>query len=49
MRLPTHGYYELWVKAIDSSGKSQAHAAQFWNPQGYGANVFHRVRVLVEA
>jgi DMSO/TMAO reductase YedYZ molybdopterin-dependent catalytic subunit len=49
LRLPTHGYYELWVKATDSSGKSQAHAAQFWNPQGYGANVFHRVRVLVEA
>lgn len=49
LRLPTEGYYELWVKAIDSSGKSQAHTAQFWNPQGYGANVFHRVRVLIEA
>jgi sulfite oxidase len=49
LKVPTHGYYELWVKATDSSGKSQAHAAQFWNPQGYGANVFHRVRVLIEA
>jgi hypothetical protein len=37
------------VQATDSSGKSPAHAAQFWNPQGYGANTFHRVRVLVEA
>ncbi len=49
LKVPTHGYYELWVKATDSTGKSQAHAAQFWNPQGYGANVFHRVRVLIEA
>jgi DMSO/TMAO reductase YedYZ molybdopterin-dependent catalytic subunit len=49
LKVATSGYYELWVKATDSSGKSQAHAAQFWNPQGYGANVFHRVRVLVEA
>jgi DMSO/TMAO reductase YedYZ molybdopterin-dependent catalytic subunit len=49
VKVPTHGYYELWVKATDSSGKGQSHAAQFWNPQGYGANVFHRVRVLVEA
>ncbi len=49
LALPTHGYYELWVKATDSGGKSQAHAAQFWNPQGYGANTFHRVRVLIEA
>jgi DMSO/TMAO reductase YedYZ molybdopterin-dependent catalytic subunit len=49
LKLPTAGYYELWVKATDSAGKSQAFTAQFWNPQGYGANVFHRVRVLVEA
>jgi len=49
LKVPTHGYYEFWVKASDSGGKSQAHSAQFWNPQGYGANVFHRVRVLVEA
>ena len=49
LKAPTPGYYELWVKATDSSGKGQAHTAQFWNPQGYGANVFHRVRVLVEA
>lgn len=49
VKVPYAGYYELWVKATDSSGKGQAHAAQFWNPQGYGANTFHRVRVLIEA
>jgi DMSO/TMAO reductase YedYZ molybdopterin-dependent catalytic subunit len=49
LKLANPGYYELWVRATDSSGKSQAMAAPFWNPQGYGANVIQRVRVLVEA
>jgi DMSO/TMAO reductase YedYZ molybdopterin-dependent catalytic subunit len=49
LKVPTHGYYELWVKATDSSGKVQPPVAPFWNPQGYGANTWHRVRVLIEA
>jgi DMSO/TMAO reductase YedYZ molybdopterin-dependent catalytic subunit len=49
LKLANPGYYEFWVRATDSAGKSQAFTAPFWNPQGYGANAFHRVRVLVEA
>jgi DMSO/TMAO reductase YedYZ molybdopterin-dependent catalytic subunit len=49
VKLPTAGYYELWVRATDSRGTTQPHAAANWNPQGYGANSFHRVRVLIEA
>jgi DMSO/TMAO reductase YedYZ molybdopterin-dependent catalytic subunit len=49
MALPSHGYYEAWVRATDSDGKMQPHAAANWNPQGYGGNVLHRVAVLVKA
>jgi sulfite oxidase len=45
--LPSQGYYELWVRATDSDGRMQPHTAGNWNPQGYGANPFHRVAVLV--
>ncbi len=45
--LPSDGYYELWTRATDSRGLMQPHAAANWNPQGYGANPFHRVAVLV--
>lgn len=49
VQLPTAGYYELYVRATDSDGKMQTHAAANWNPQGYGGNVFHRIAILVEA
>lgn len=49
LTLPTDGYYELWVRATDSTGRGQSHAAANWNPQGYGGNVMHRVAVLVAA
>jgi DMSO/TMAO reductase YedYZ molybdopterin-dependent catalytic subunit len=47
VRLPTDGYYEVWVRATDSNGVAQPHIAGNWNPQGYGANPMHRVAVLV--
>jgi DMSO/TMAO reductase YedYZ molybdopterin-dependent catalytic subunit len=47
LRVPSDGYYELWSRATDSDGKMQPHAAANWNPQGYGANPFHRVAVLI--
>jgi DMSO/TMAO reductase YedYZ molybdopterin-dependent catalytic subunit len=47
LTLPSDGYFELWVRATDSRGLAQPHAAANWNPQGYGANPFHRVAVLV--
>jgi sulfite oxidase len=49
VELPTHGYYEIWARAVDSGGTSQPFAAPNWNPGGYGGNAYHRVAVLVEA
>jgi DMSO/TMAO reductase YedYZ molybdopterin-dependent catalytic subunit len=46
--LPTAGYHEIWARAVDASGRSQPFAAANWNPQGYGANAYHRIAVLVE-
>jgi DMSO/TMAO reductase YedYZ molybdopterin-dependent catalytic subunit len=45
--LPSDGYYELWARATDASGKMQPHIAGGWNPQGYGANPMHRIAVFV--
>jgi sulfite oxidase len=45
--LPSDGYYELWVRATDTTGKMQPHIAGNWNPQGYGGNPMHRIAVLV--
>jgi sulfite oxidase len=47
LALPSDGYFELWVRATDSRGIAQPHVATNWNPQGYGANPFHRIAVLV--
>jgi DMSO/TMAO reductase YedYZ molybdopterin-dependent catalytic subunit len=47
VRLPSDGYYEVWTRATDQRGVSTPHVAGFWNPQGYGANPMHRIRVLV--
>ncbi len=49
VKVPSAGYYELWARAADSAGKMQPHVAGNWNPQGYGGNPYHRVRVLIEA
>jgi DMSO/TMAO reductase YedYZ molybdopterin-dependent catalytic subunit len=47
VKLPSDGYFEIWTRGTDSRGIAQPHVAGFWNPQGYGANPMHRVRVLV--
>ena len=47
LELPSEGYYEIWSRATDASGKAQPHIAGNWNPQGYGGNPMHRVAVLV--
>jgi len=47
VKLPSDGYYEIWTRGTDSNGVAQPHVAGNWNPQGYGANPMHRVRVLV--
>ncbi len=47
LALPTHGYYELCVRATDSKGKTQPPVAALWNPQGYGANSWHKIGVTI--
>jgi DMSO/TMAO reductase YedYZ molybdopterin-dependent catalytic subunit len=47
VKLPSDGYYEIWVRATDSRGMMQPHQAASWNPQGYGGNAMHRIAVLV--
>ena len=49
VELPSTGYYEVWSRATDTSGKTQPFAASNWNPQGYGANPVSHIRVLAEA
>jgi DMSO/TMAO reductase YedYZ molybdopterin-dependent catalytic subunit len=47
VKVPTDGYYEIWVRGTDSKGAMQPHIAGFWNPQGYGGNAMHRIAVLI--
>lgn len=49
VEFPSPGYYEIWARATDSNGLAQPHVAGDWNPQGYGANPYHRVAVLIRA
>jgi DMSO/TMAO reductase YedYZ molybdopterin-dependent catalytic subunit len=46
VRLPSDGYFEVWTRGTDSRGVTQPHVAGFWNPQGYGGNPMHRIRIL---
>lgn len=45
--LPSDGYFELWVRATASDGRTQPLIAPNWNPQGYGGNPINRIAVLV--
>ncbi len=45
--LPSDGYFEIWYRATDSTGRMQPHQAANWNPQGYGGNPISRAAILV--
>jgi sulfite oxidase len=47
VKLPSDGYFELWVRATDKKGIPQPFAAANWNPQGYGANPINRIAVVI--
>ncbi len=47
LRFPSDGYYEIWARATDTTGKAQPHVAGNWNPQGYAGNPMHRIAVLI--
>lgn len=44
---PKTGYYEVWARATDSTGKSQPMVLPGWNPKGYLNNACHRIAVKV--
>ncbi|WP_232627747.1 sulfite oxidase [Methylobacterium sp. Leaf118] len=47
LTLPSDGYYEIFARATDVSGRTQPTLATNWNPQGYGGNAQHRIAILV--
>lgn len=48
IKLPTKGYYEVWVKATDDQGVSQPMISPAWNPGGYLNNACERIAVKAE-
>ncbi|MEZ5894541.1 MAG: sulfite oxidase [Parvularculaceae bacterium] len=46
IRLPQHGYYEIWARATDDEGRMQPATQPGWNPHGYLNNLMHRVAVF---
>jgi DMSO/TMAO reductase YedYZ molybdopterin-dependent catalytic subunit len=47
VEFPKTGYYEVWARATDSSGKAQPTILPGWNPRGYLNNACHRIAVQV--
>lgn len=47
VKFPKKGYYEVWAKAIDSTGTSQPMLTPGWNPKGYINNACHRIAIKV--
>lgn len=47
VEFPKDGYYEVWARATDSTGKSQPMLVPGWNPKGYLNNACHRIAVKV--
>ncbi len=48
IQFPKKGYYEIWVRATDTQGKSQPMVLPEWNPKGYLNNACHRIAIKVE-
>lgn len=44
---PSKGYYEVWARATDHTGKMQPMLVPGWNPKGYLNNAMHRIAVRV--
>ena len=47
IEFPEAGYYEVWVRATDSAGRSQPMVLPGWNPKGYLNNACHRIALQV--
>lgn len=49
VKLPQHGYYEVWARATDGDGVSQPPLSPVWNPRGYANNIQHRIALVARA
>ena len=47
LKFPQRGYYEVWARATDDSGRAQPMVVPGWNPRGYLNNACHRIAVKV--
>jgi len=47
IKFPKKGYYEVWARATDETGRSQPMILPGWNPKGYLNNACHRIAVQV--
>ncbi len=47
VQFPAKGYYEVWARATDNEGNTQAMLIPGWNPKGYLNNACHRIAVKV--
>ena len=45
--IPESGYYEIWARAVDETGRSQPVVLPGWNPRGYLNNACHRIALAV--
>jgi DMSO/TMAO reductase YedYZ molybdopterin-dependent catalytic subunit len=47
LEFPTQGYYEVWARATDATGRRQPMVVPGWNPKGYCNNAMQRIAVKV--
>jgi DMSO/TMAO reductase YedYZ molybdopterin-dependent catalytic subunit len=45
LKLPQKGYYEIWARATDHTGKMQPMLVPGWNPEGYCNNAMQRIAI----
>ena len=47
LNFPSKGYFEIWARATDETGRMQPMVVPGWNVGGYGNNACHRIAVKI--
>ncbi len=47
IKVPSKGYYEIWARATDTTGRCQSMVIPGWNPKGYLNNAMPRISLEV--
>jgi DMSO/TMAO reductase YedYZ molybdopterin-dependent catalytic subunit len=47
LSFPQRGYYEVWARATDATGRAQPMLLPGWNPKGYLNNACHRIAIKI--